>query len=99
MVLVSVLLVALAFATVREMVLRAIPVAVALACLFTLVKADAGPVVAFGAPLLAYSSAAATQQALLNSPIRAVRFAAAAACGAASVWVAGQIAQAVGPFL
>jgi hypothetical protein len=93
MVLAIVLLASLAFATVREMLLRPIPIALGLACLFGLVKADAGPLIAFGAPLFAYALAGVVQEALLNAQVPAVRFGAMAACGGASLWVLAQLVQ------
>lgn len=93
MVLAIVLLACLAFATVRDMLLRPIPLVVGLACLFTLVKADAGPFIAFGAPLFAHALAGVAQEALLNAQLPAVRFGALATCCAASLWVVARLMQ------
>lgn len=92
MVLAVVLLASLAVAIAREMVLRPIPLAVALAILFALIRADVGPFIAFGAPLMAWVITSAALDAMVHVPVRSMRLGALALCGAASFWVATQLA-------
>lgn len=99
MVLAIVLLASLALATVREMVLRPIPLAAGLATLFALVQTDAGPAWAFGLAFAAHAVAAVAQEAALNAQMRVVRFSGFALCGAASLWVAAQLVQSASELL
>jgi hypothetical protein len=66
-------------------------VAAGLATLFTLVRTDAGPVLTFGGALFAWAVTRVAQEALLASPVRAVRLGAGSVCAAASIWVAAQL--------
>jgi hypothetical protein len=95
MALAIVTLATLAIATIREMLLRAIPTAAGLATLFTLVRTDAGPALTFGAALLTWAAASVAQETLLTWPLRAVRLGAGIICAMATVWVAAQLVAVV----
>ena len=82
-------------AAVREMVLRPIPLAVGLACLFGLVRTDTGPLVALATALAAHAVASVAQEAALRAPLPAIKWGASALCCGASIWVMVELAHTV----